>query len=63
MHMHMCMHMSRGRSDLSWPVYKTKTNLSRSPEIPETKKETRGSPALFVSGNFQGNQRVFKATV
>jgi len=24
--------------------------------FPETKKETRGSPALFVSGNFQGNQ-------
>ena len=29
--------------------------------FPETKKETRGSPALFVSGNFQGNQRVFGA--
>ena len=34
-----------------WPV----------PMFPETKKETRGSPALFVSGNFQGNQRVFGA--
>ena len=31
------------------------------PMFPETKKETRGSPALFVSGNFQGNQRVFGA--
>ena len=30
--------------------------------FPETKKETRGSPALCVSGNFQGNQRVFGAT-
>ena len=36
---------------LGWPVSM----------FPETKKETRGSPALFVSGNFQGNQRVFGA--
>ena len=34
-----------------WPV----------PMFPETKKETRGSPALCVSGNFQGKQRVFGA--
>ena len=36
---------------LRWPVYM----------FPETKKETRGSPALCVSGNFQGKQRVFGA--
>ena len=35
----------------SWPVSM----------FPETKKETRGSPALCVSGNFQGKQRVFGA--
>ena len=39
----------RGKKKEAWPVSM----------FPETKKETRGSPALFVSGNFQGNQRVF----
>ena len=40
------------RGDVArWPAY----------TFPETKKETRGSPALFVSGNFQGNHRVFGA--
>ena len=29
--------------------------------FPENKKENRGSPALCVSGNFQGKQRVFGA--
>ena len=31
------------------------------PGFPENKKENRGSPALCVSGNFQGKQRVFGA--
>ena len=31
------------------------------PSFPENKKENRGSPALCVSGNFQGKQRVFGA--
>ena len=35
----------------SWPVR----------GFPENKKENRGSPALCVSGNFQGKQRVFGA--
>ena len=30
-------------------------------EFPATQRETRGSPALCVSGKFQGNQRVFGA--
>ena len=29
--------------------------------FPATQRETRGSPALCVSGSFQGNQRVFGA--
>ena len=44
--------MLRGRLSVClWPVSM----------FPETKKETRGSPALCVSGSFQGNQRVFGA--
>ena len=35
----------------SWPVR----------GFPATQRETRGSPALCVSGSFQGNQRVFGA--
>ena len=34
-----------------WPVY----------TFPANKKENRGAPALCVSGNFQGKQRVFGA--
>ena len=36
---------------ISWPVR----------GFPATQRETRGSPALCVSGSFQGNQRVFGA--
>ena len=36
---------------LTWPVY----------TFPANKKENRWSPALCVSGNFQGKQRVFGA--
>ena len=39
------------RCVLLWPV----------PGFPANKKENRGSPALCVSGNFQGKQRVFGA--
>ena len=37
--------------NIDWPVR----------EFPATQRETRGSPALCVSGKFQGNQRVFGA--
>ena len=39
------------RASRDWPAY----------TFPENKKENRGSPALCVSGNFQGKQRVFGA--
>ena len=40
-----------GKTFRAWPVR----------EFPATQRETRGSPALCVSGKFQGNQRVFGA--
>ena len=40
-----------GESVIIWPVR----------GFPATQRETRGSPALCVSGSFQGNQRVFGA--
>ena len=49
--LHFYQKKIRGKKKEAWPVSM----------FPETKKETRGSPALFVSGNFQGNQRVFGA--
>ena len=50
----------------SRPTVATSTPLSSprnwaQPGFPENKKENRGSPALCVSGNFQGKQRVFGA--
>ena len=39
------------RQHVRWPVR----------GFPATQRETRGSPALCVSGSFQGNQRVFGA--
>ena len=45
-------HRPRGGSVVTpWPAY----------TFPANKKENRGSPALCVSGNFQGKQRVFGA--
>ena len=43
-------HLSGSRR-CGWPAY----------TFPANKKENRGSPALCVSGNFQGKQRVFGA--
>ena len=45
-----CLQLPAGSLSL-WPVH----------TFPENKKENRGSPALCVSGNFQGKQRVFGA--
>ena len=42
---------SSRRRPLAWPFR----------GFPATQRETRGSPALCVSGSFQGNQRVFGA--
>ena len=39
------------KGTMDWPVY----------TFPANKKENRGAPALCVSGNFQGKQRVFGA--
>ena len=48
-----------GRFWGSWTWFTTSTWPAQA--FPANKKENRGSPALCVSGNFQGKQRVFGA--
>ena len=52
-----------GRSVAEWaPSLKRATDACWPAQaFPANKKENRGSPALCVSGNFQGKQRVFGA--
>ena len=47
--------MRQTDGERGWPVHPTKQGF------PATQRETRGSPALCVSGSFEGNQRVFGA--